>query len=83
MKVSTIIHRDWPAEEEADAVALQLHLEQELQRTEAARDLQRSLHDLEFTAELAGLEPSAHQHVTSAISALRAAVRDQTGSVPA
>ncbi len=83
MKVSTMIHRSWPPEEEADTVAVQLHLEQELQRTEATRDLQRSLHDLEFTAELAGLEPSAQQHVTSAITALRAAVRDQTGAVHA
>jgi hypothetical protein len=74
---ATIIHRSWPAEEEAESVAAQLQLEADVNRMVAARDLQRSLHDLEFTAELGALTDRAHQQVAVAIAALRKAVDDQ------
>jgi hypothetical protein len=78
---STMINRCWPAEEDAESLAVQLQLDTELNRTQAARDLQRSLHDLEFTAELSGLSQRSHQQLTMAIAALRAAVNDQWQAV--
>ncbi len=80
---ATFINRSWPAEEEAESIAVQMQLESELNRTRAARDLQRSLLDLEFTAELGDLSHGARQQVTAAIAALRAAVDDQWQTIRA
>ncbi len=68
-------HRDWPVETEADARAWQREMEGNL--AQAARDLQRSMHDLACVAELTGLSVTAHGKVDEAIRALRAAIADQ------
>ncbi len=80
MKV-TMIHRNWPVEEEADVIAAQQLLEAEFNRTLAARDLQRNLQDLQYTAEMGDLTDHAHTQLTTAIAALQAAVQDQWQAV--
>ncbi len=74
---TTRIHRDWPADEEADALAAEWQRETEQNRSRAGQDLQRSMRDLECVAERDGLTPGAHDKVSEAIRALRAALADQ------
>ncbi len=76
MKAS-FVHRDWPPEEGADALAAQWQREAEQCHVQAGQDLLKCVHDLEFLAELDGLTATAHAKVADAIHALRAALDDQ------
>ncbi len=73
----TFVHRDWPPEEGAEALAAQWQREAEQHQVQAGRDLLKCVHDLEFVTELDGLTPIAHANVADAIRALRAALDDQ------
>ncbi len=75
------IHRHWPVMDD-EVAAAQWQREREANLAQAARDLQRSLHDLVGVAKLSGLSGAAHGKVDEAIRALQAALADQQQAPP-